>query len=80
MSGLLQKFGGSLLNGAENTLGKFSFSSTISNMVPTVFSGLSFAGKGLLSLTTSSISLIVSVGGGLFLLLVSQKPNPNPIK
>ena len=84
MSGMFKLFGGSLINGAEKvgigSTSKGMFGSTISNMMPTVFSGLSFAGKGLLSLTTSSISLIISVGGGLLMLLMSQKQNTITVK
>jgi len=55
-------------------------SSTLQTMQSGLFQGITFAGKELIHLTTSSIGMIVSLGGGLVMFLLTQKPNAAIVK
>jgi hypothetical protein len=44
----------------------------LGNISSNVFSGLTFAGRQVISLTTQSLSTMMSLGGGLLLFLLSQ--------
>ena len=58
--------------GTVNVVEQKASNGVLGNISSNLFSGLTFAGRQVLSLTTQSLTTMMSLGGGLLLFVLSQ--------